>query len=569
MGRIMLRHMAVMLLMLAAAWGLAACSSEVEEPRLPDSTAPEEAVWLKLRLWTAAPAGTRADGDQSDSAKGDPLGGEDGDGRESAYARENCIYDLNIFIYTREGGFGMNTPNPENIPVRKQVYEKAETDGGFPKKDDNSNSPITATFTDRLVKVEGYAPSEFDWVIVVANAGDSIKGVKTLGDLRDMILDSPSWTSGDGTPRNAGRFTMATARFSMKYGNIPDGKIILKDLDGSKARPFNVQTTLERTAARIDFWYEKNDVENGSEIVYDVTAGGNTLAKVRLSHIAPVNLMQKTSYAFKHVTSGDYTGSSFVCSDETTENGKPSNYVLEPTTLLKNSDNKPDTSELYGDTRAEYIRNTDNLSSVFSDKTSVESMLKGGESSDYNEPGLPFDRYTILRYANENTETGTDLTSDYTTGLVLRAVYVPLTVYSAYDSGSDLLIEDDTYEAGDTFWQFSPTAKEMGEKYNLYFSNAEAAEAYRAAHPEKNGKVREYAGGVCYYNLWLRHANIVADPHNPFEMEYAIVRNNIYRVGVSFTGPGTPTPEVREPDNIISRIFVRKWNFRLQGIIEI
>lgn len=563
--------MAVLLLMLAAAWGLAACSSVVEEPELPDTTTPEEeAVWLKLRLWTAASTETRADGDPAGEEKGDPLGGEDGDGRESAFARENCIYDLNIFIYTREGG-GMNTTNPENIPVRKQVFEKAETDDGFEKDDYTDDKLITARFMERVVKVEGYTPSEFDWVIVVANAGDSIKGVKTLADLRDMILDSPAWKSSDGTPRNASRFTMATARFSMKYDGIPDGKIILKDLDGTKERPFSVQTTLERTAARIDFWYEKDDVEKGkgTEIVYDVTADNVKLANVRLSHIAPVNLMQKTSYAFKHVTSGFYTESSFVCSDETLKDGKPSNYVLEPTTLLKNSDTKPDTSELYGDTRAEYIRDAANLSSVFSDKTSVETWLKGGESSEYKEPGLPFDRYTILRYTNENTETGTDLTSDYTTGLVFRAVYVPLTVYSAYDGGSDSLTEDETYTAGGTFWQVSPTAKEMGEKYNLYFSDKDAAIAYTEAHPEKNCKITEYAGGVCYYNLWLRHANIIADPHSPFEMEYAIVRNNIYRVGVSFTGPGTPTPEVREPDNIISRIFVRKWNFRQMSVIEI
>lgn len=560
--------MAVMLLMLAAAWGMAACSSVVEEPELPDNTPAEEGVWLKLRLWMAATTETRADGDPTGEENGDPLGGEEGDGRESALSRENCIYDLNLFIYTREGGFGMNTTNPENIPVRKQVFEKAGTDDGFPKDDYSDDKLITARFVERVVKVEGYTPSEFDWVIVVANAGDSIKGVKTLADLRDMILDSPAWKSNDGTARNASRFTMATARFSLKYGDIPDGKIILKDLDGSKTRPFSVQTTLERTAARIDFWYKNDDVEERSEIVYDVASDGETLAKVRLSHIAPVNIMQKQSYIFKHVTNGFSTGSSFVCNDETLKDGKPSNYVLEPTTLLKNSDNAPNATDLYGDTRADYIRETDNLAEVFSEKTSVATMLKGGESSDYTESGLPYDRYTILQYANENTETGTDLTSDYTTGLVFRAVYEPRAVYT-YDSKSGTLTEDDGYIQGQDFWQVSPTAKEMGEKYNLYFTTEAAAKAYKDAHPEKNCRITKFENGVCYYNLWLRHANVIADPHNPFEMEYAIVRNNIYRVGVSFTGPGTPTPEVREPDNIISRIFVRKWNFRQMSVIEI
>ena len=47
-------------------------------------------------------------------------------------------------------------------------------------------------------------------------------------------------------------------------------------------------------------------------------------------------------------------------------------------------------------------------------------------------------------------------------------------------------------------------------------------------------------------------------------MKYGIVRNNIYRVALNFQGIGQPTPEIREPYAVTSRIYVIKWNFRPQ-----
>ncbi|MDD7759244.1 MAG: fimbria major subunit, partial [Bacteroidales bacterium] len=77
-----------------------------------------------------------------------------------------------------------------------------------------------------------------------------------------------------------------------------------------------------------------------------------------------------------------------------------------------------------------------------------------------------------------------------------------------------------------------------------------------------------FEGGVCYYNMWIHHAPTVAsDPQQTRPMDFAVVRNNIYRVCVSFTGPGDPKPDMREPNNIQSRVFVRAWNFRQQPTI--
>ena len=46
------------------------------------------------------------------------------------------------------------------------------------------------------------------------------------------------------------------------------------------------------------------------------------------------------------------------------------------------------------------------------------------------------------------------------------------------------------------------------------------------------GRLRTYYNGQCYYIWWLRHSNNGDDTTNGI-MEYAVVRNNIYKVSVS------------------------------------
>ena len=62
----------------------------------------------------------------------------------------------------------------------------------------------------------------------------------------------------------------------------------------------------------------------------------------------------------------------------------------------------------------------------------------------------------------------------------------------------------------------------------------------------------------CYYYLYLRHSNNVAVVHNT--MEFGIVRNNLYRFMLtSVTGPGTPTLDPRDPEELKARVYVKKW----------
>lgn len=520
-----------MLLLLAAG-----CSGDTPDFPGQDDDDPTSQLYLRLELTVATGGSTRSN----------PTGGEDGDGREEALERENRVSDLNLYLYNYENESGLNSENPSAIDVKKHLYIPS----------------VTAMSV--KVPLFGYTPVENDRIIIIANAGESVEA-DNLGDLRDKVCNNP-W-SGSIVKETTG-FTMGTARLDDENGKIDVSS------SGTFEDPYKAEVTIERTAARIDFWFKNENIPASgdvSELVYDVkgTDGNPTGSKVRIQHITPVNSMQKPSYILKHVTEGFSTDKILVCANETLNPiGKPTNYVITPTTLSLLT-TAPES--LYGLTRGEYIRA--NAAEIFNEDNSVASIFKNGEQKDYSESGKDFNRYVILAYTNENTQIGKDFTSEYTTGLVFKAIYQPGTVYSGYtpaaDGEDEILTVDPDYSTGKDFWRLTIVGKTMGEEKNHYFSNKDAAESYKKAHPELNCMITKFEGGVCYYNLWLRHANEDSDPHEDFEMEYAIVRNNIYRVGVTFSGPGDPTPELREPNHIKSYIFVRKWNFRLQPEINV
>lgn len=259
--------------------------------------------------------------------------------------------------------------------------------------------------------------------------------------------------------------------------------------------------------------------------------------------------MLAPSYTLKHVSDGKDTSALLVCGDETTSAGVATNYVVEPSTLLKTGDVADAMlGTWYGDSRASYLRGN---TAAFNAGAIVPLL---GEALPVAVPDGPETSFLTLAYANENTVT--DAQADdwrFVTGLAFRAVYRPARIYTDAACSASVAPE----RGGSTFWLVRPTRQEMREEDCLYFTTESAARAYASAHPELLATVTGYEGGVCYYNLWLRHAGDLP----------GIVRNNIYRVGLSFTGPGEPQPEITIPKYVESRIFVRKWNFRPQGEI--
>ena len=69
-------------------------------------------------------------------------------------------------------------------------------------------------------------------------------------------------------------------------------------------------------------------------------------------------------------------------------------------------------------------------------------------------------------------------------------------------------------------------------------------------------RLRTYYHGQCYYIWWLRHSNNDDDTSNGV-MEYAVVRNNIYKVTVNSVS--TIGGDIPGEEELRAHVYVNDW----------
>lgn len=514
---------------LVAILSLSGCSSYDESPVNPDDGGP--GTYLRLKMYVAP------------GSRSNPEAGETGDGLEDGTAAENRIDNLTIFIYNSR--YGLDAP--EDTRVNYSVY--------IPSVEVNQ-SDVTVSC---LIKLQNYTPTTDDHIIVLANMGNQTR-LETLGKIA-AFKDFAAWTAAS-MPAACSSFAMATAR-----NTADDGVIKFRDnmgiLPGTQEQPLYAETSIERVAARIDLWFDDANIDADGNFIYPVytSTGSRQTATVHIDKVIPVNAMQLSPWALKHLTNSVSDDMSCfndlnLCGDELVGNDRlPVNYVVEPTTVLKTASMTIPPASWYGNTGAAVLR------ADITGALDAAPAVSAYKSTHRPSPDADHQRFFTLTYVNENTQHLSAHDSRFITGLLYRAVYEPQTVYTDAEASAVA----STYRRGDTFWCYRPSRHEMLEDNVLYFASESAARSYASAHPGDQATVTEYPGAICYYNLWLRHANNdKSNPHRTCPMEYGVVRNNIYRVSVTFSGAGQPRPLIDEPMNIRYRIFVRKWNFRPQ-----
>lgn len=571
----------------------------------------EPSPYFELRI--AMPEGVDS------SSRSNPMGGEEGNGREQGVLNEDKIHDINVFFYIEEEGKGMDSDGKTNII--KQIYFNIDNPG------DNLNSRLWQTEDEETGSdkdKEDYYPyfekkylvlkfkctdSEMKQVektglnfLVVANMG-YMQEISTLGALRsyDFSTDRESaWSKKfDEFSKNASNmdyFLMSTAyNKSYSYYGQPTGTNKIEKSD----KEYKGTTTLQRMYARLDLWYNEtaNAVKDGENVVNELkySVNGADGNMVYLTNVLPVNVMKSPSFIFKKVTAdeskvwsptnntvwdkasldgvesfswgGKETPTDLV---QSVDGDLPTNYVIERHTNDKKAGGVTgDFDEWYGSSALAKVR--ENIAK--DDNGKFSAYYHGSQKRGYYDPASDCDHISIISYANENTHPTDCFHSNYLTGMAFRAVYVPDKIYT----DAALKVLDNAVQSFDgmKIYRYSPTAYAQEERRSLYFTDRDEAVKYSQAHTEDLAIITEDGSGftalkhdgkwgfICYYNLWLRHYNNESgDPTENYPMEYATVRNNIYRVSVSFRGPGDPTPTMREPDTMKARIFVRKWNFR-------
>lgn len=517
---------------------------------------------------------------QGAPTRSNPTGGETGDGLETGQDNENAITSAVAFFYQGTEQEGVNSAG--NIPIKAAVtFSRANyTEPG---------NGIDRTYTTAAKQVD-LENGTYN-VIVVANPGtDWWTGRSlTLADVRNHI-QTTAWTASGSDYSD---FVMTSAA---------DATLTLNS--NPEDNPAKATVDVERMAARLDY---------KAEASYPCTDPAYPNATVEITGAALVNNLTAGSYLLKRVAD-DVNGVPTYLGNETPDAGVQTNYVLDPWTAVKTSANNSFTiggeanktaKDLYG----EWFGN------ISQDPNHWAAYVQPG-----TEVTVGTETWQRIGYTLENTTAAEEAGKRYSTGVVFKAKFHPqgvanytdgetffeygTKIYASMENmmknfyGSkfdelDALITNCTTWGDVKHFITSTLLTNDPSGYNKYLEGLadgkDDTEAVADASSltwskymknecgyskDENGKVvldqndkvtrialqhygtRTYEDATCYYTWWVRHSNDNDDTKKGI-MEYAIVRNNIYKLTVSsvYSLGG----EVPEEESLIVDVYVNDW----------
>lgn len=515
---------------------------------------------------------------QSTPTRSNPTGGETGDGQEKGQANENEIKSAVAFFYQGSGTDGVNSSGTTPIMAVATFNVGSYTEPG-------NGIDRTYTTTPQQVDLDDGTYN----VLVVANPGaDWWTGQSlTLDDVRNHI-QTTAWTASGSDYSDFVMTSAADATLTLNSNPEND--------------PAKAEVNVERMAARLDY---------KAEASYTCTDPAYPNATVKITGAALVNNLTAGSYMLKRVAS-TVDGVPTYLGNETPDAGVQTNYVLDPWTADKTSDNNSFTID--GE-----VKTAEDLYGEWFGNISQNPNYR----ADYVQPGIEVsdgtEQWQRIGYTLENTTAAEEAGKRYSTGVVFKAKFNPQGVANytegetffalgthlfasmedmmTYVYGADFSQFDDKIDACDNwaavknfaaslldndpsgykaFLLGQDEAQDLAQvkeslKWSAYMlSNcgysASLNETYKV-ELDQNGivtrnalqsyGVRTYEDATCYYTWWVRHSNDNNDETKGI-MEYAIVRNNIYKLTVnSIYSLGNDVPG--EDENIILDVYVNDW----------
>lgn len=553
-------------------------TDDVECPPDGGDTPGMSDAFIQLSFGMADAQGTRAN----------PDGGETGDDLEAGQYAENIVSNAVAFLF--DGNVTVNGEARTPVtPVYFPLVTGSTEAGGTGIDAVWETAPVQTT-------VEN---GDYN-VIVVANPGDNRWWEQaenlTLGAVRDHIQQE-AWTETNGNYTN----------FLMSSADEPTEKLTINN--NSESEPAKVTVNVERMAARVDYLADNK---------YTCTDPMYEDATVEITGATIVNRLTAGSYLLKRVAN-DVNGTKLeYLGDETATNTVATNYVLDPWTALKTQQNLEDEvfevngqnvaaaglydAETYIPTRSDnpedwagyckagvaataddYLRvgyalenTTDRLSTSLNYNTGivfkaqfhpegVDRYTDGQTFFTYN--GVIYPTLTDMMGQLNGQEDFSTYVGKKITALTSRDELKNFAASITNDpTGYRTYLEDyaDTHST-ETF----NTADELKWEYYLRYKlgvfensqdgpeiNQNGVETRAVLYKSSDEKLRTYYKGQCYYIWWLRHSNDGDDETNGV-MEYAVVRNNIYKVSVnSIYSLGGDIPDNQQLD---AQVYVNKW----------
>ena len=501
-----------------------------------------------------------------------PTGGEKGDGLETGQANENAITSAVAFFYQGTEQEGVNSAG--NIPIKAAVtFSMADyTEPG---------NGIDRTYTTAAKQVD-LENGTYN-VIVVANPGTDWWTGKslTLADVRDHI-QTAAWTASESGYSN---FVMTSAA---------DATLTLNS--NPKSNPATAEVDVERMAARLD--YKTTGTYTCDDPAYE---SNNQKATVEITGAALVNNLTAGSYLLKRVAD-DVKGTnlSYLGDETADENGVATNYVLDPWTTNKSKD-------LYGEWFGNISQDPNYWAAYVQQGTSVsdgtetwqrigytlENTTAAEEAGKRYSTGVVFkakfypkgvanynDGETFFAYGTKIYASMEDMMAGFygskfadldnitnctTWGEVKQ--FITSTLLTNDPSGYNKYLEGlaegkndaETVSGASLTWsnymknECGYSASLNNGVYSVTLDQNEDISTREALQPYGT---RTYEDATCYYTWWVRHSNDNNDDAKGM-MEYAIVRNNIYKLTVNsvYSLGG----EVPDDESLIVDVYVNDW----------
>ncbi len=372
---------------------LTSCSAGADGEDL--TTAPSTSNYINFTLYVSS---------SENGITRSPVGGEDGDGREAGFQRENQVTGVTVILYKGTGlddasatvdfvrYFTVTEDNLEGRDSQGTTYSYAAAD----------TYRAEARYTTGDQKLE---KDELDFtgtyhVLIVANqdlTSTCAKGT-LISTVRDMTTADVYTNATPATPHTAGQFIMTTERdATINFASM--APVAKTDVANSVVYRVNQPMLIERLSARIDYNTKGSTyVSEKAGYQYDITGSTD---KFVVTKVTPFNLYNGSEYLVKRVQDAWPTTATTYLGDETT-----TNYVADPNTASKDNTSAlsylSPIAESMSTTYAQVMNNI-NEAAKFTDANSNLNI--------------------IIAYPKENTLMPTSKLKMYATGLAFGIDY--------------------------------------------------------------------------------------------------------------------------------------------------
>ena len=516
--------------------------------------------------------------------RSNPTGGEQGDGTETGQDYENTVKRAVAFFYQ---GSGVNAEGTTHIQAAVPFTFTSHTAG-------SNGIDRVYTTTPQTVDLENGTYH----LLLVANPGTDWWSGKslTLGDVRDHIQQQAWQQAADGSYSDFVMTSAADATVTLNFNPEND--------------PAKATIDVERMAARLDYQ------ASGSYTCKDPQYSNAT---VEITGAALVNNLTAGSYLTKRVANDvDGNGLSYL-GDETADAGVQTNYVLDPWTVQKKAGNNSFTigdataqpaSALYGvwfdvermadpNQWARYVKAGTSVSDGSENWQRIgytlENTTAAAEAGSRYSTGVVFkakfhpqgvpnytDGATFFSYGGNLYASMEDMmqhfygsvfTNDFSQVASCKTwgevnAFIASTLLTNDPSGYNTWLSKQADGKANDEVVTETDAKALTWSQYMLTECGYSKSADEVVTLDQNGKVTRtalrptgvhtYEDATCYYTWWVRHSNDGLDDTNGV-MEYAIVRNNIYKLKVNSIyslGGDIPTDE---DNNLVIEVYVNDW----------